>query len=79
MMIFLCRKFVYYRNDEYRRQITSGTGLRGKEKITFKKVKAELPDPKPPKQKEDVKDKGCYEIENGHFFAKMYLRRSRRM
>ena len=37
-------------------------------RFTFKKVKAELPDPKPPKQKEDVKDKGCYEIENGHFF-----------
>ena len=38
-------------------------------RFTFKKVKAELPDPKPPKQKEDVKDKGCYEIENGHFFC----------
>ena len=38
-------------------------------RFTFNKVKAELPDPKPPKQKEDVKDKGCYEIENGHFFC----------
>lgn len=38
-------------------------------RFTFKKVKAELPDPKPPEQKEDVKDKGCYEIENGHFFC----------
>lgn len=38
-------------------------------RFTFKKVKAELPDPKPPEQKEDVKDEGCYEIANGQFFC----------
>lgn len=40
-------------------------------RFTFKKVKSELPKPK--QQEEDVKDKGCYEIENGHFFCQNVL------